>query len=246
MKTATIIGPYVLQNFGDDLIGAVIAKQLSSKGYKVNLPGVSKANCEWLHINYNTSRRCAVRESDLIVIGGGGMFGDAGVYPTERYRILALKAAMYGKLTGKRIVTTGVGAGPLSRKKSVLLTLALGVLSEKIGVRDKESYSFLAKIGINSNKLIEGADIALLAPDYFMFPDAKTSRYGFQFDADYFPDIRNNSNLAAIKDDIMNFINLDRHNALLVSNSHAYSQLYQKQLLNTETLCYQGFLPPVL
>ena len=244
MKNATIIGPYLIHNFGDDLIGAIISKALEIKNYSISIPFFTDQNSKWLNVNNKPDRVSAVKKSDLIIIGGGGMFGDAGISPKDTYRILSLKAAIQGKLRGKRVISTGVGAGPLTFKKSYLLTFLICLLSERIGVRDIESYRFLIKIGVSKRKIVTGADVALLCSDFLPIGNSGT-KIGIQFDIFHFKDILENPAIKDIFNEIITFGHFNKENIALISNGNHLSQLC-KYLEDAETICYYGHLPHFL
>lgn len=247
MKEAVIIGPYTIHNFGDDLIGAIMAKDMINKGYRVRLPFFTRANSTLLNLHSELNPTMAVNTADTVVIGGGGMFGDAGTQPKDTYRIMSLQASVRGRLQGKRVLTTGVGAGPLSLKKSYLLTYLICLLSEKIGVRDHESFKFLSSIGIRKKKIVEGADIALLSSMYFPAGMHQTRKLGLQFDIGMFKDILEaNNNIQSIMEEIVRFIDQNVSNIVLISNNKLRSELYYCQQFDIDTLCYTGYLPPFM
>jgi len=240
MKKASIIGPYRYHNFGDDLIGAIIAKYLQSKNYSTTIPLLSKENSELLGLEIQNCRKKAIKDSNLVVIGGGGILGDSGIRPDDHYRIIGLKAALYARLLGKKVITTAVGAGPLEYYKSRVLTRFLAYLSGKVGVRDLESNQFLANMGINKNKLIQGADIALLCEDYFSIKKTESKKIGIQFDIDHFNDIRENSDLDNLKKVIVEYVERNKSNTILISNGSNKSQLLEEMNFTCDTLCYNN------
>lgn len=245
MKKATIIGPYRYHNFGDDLIGAIIAKYLQSLNYQTTIPILSKENSEFLGLEIQSSRKRAIKDSDLIVIGGGGILGDSGIKPDDHYRVLGLKAAVFSHFLGKRVVTTGVGAGPLKRYKSKILARLIALLSENVGVRDFESSQFLIETGVKRSKVVQGADIAFLCGDYFSFNETTSNKIGVQFDIENFGDIKVNKDLNNISKEIVKYAISNKSDTILVSNGSYKSQLYQKTNHSCDTLCYlslQSFL----
>jgi len=247
LQYATIIGPYRFHNFGDDLIGAIIAKHLQSKNFNVHIPLFGKANADWLGLEYCNGAEDSIMKSDVIIIGGGGILGDAGITPDDYYRELALQAASRGSNMRKRVITTGVGAGPLALEKSKALTLQIASLSERIGIRDVDSKIFLEKLGVNSNKLVEGADLALLCDKYLKFNKEPSNKIGLQFDIVRFTDIIENN--PAIKDifiAVMRYVSRNNSNIILLSNGYFRSQLDISSRNMCETLCYNElelFLP---
>lgn len=245
--SATIIGPYVIHNFGDDLIGAILSKSLTDRGYSVNIPGLSKENCEWLGINWGLNRRQAIKTTGTLILGGGGLLADAGVVPNNVYQKMAFKAALYAAFKRKRILTTAIGAGPLDLKSSRALAYGIGLLSEKIGVRDRESFEFLSKkIKLNSKKIVEGADVALLASDYFDYGRMEKAKTAFQFDVTHFKDIMLNENVLRIKEEIEKYILSNKGDCVLISNNSKNTQLYNEEIAGIETLLYGNNLPVFL
>jgi len=246
-KYATIIGPYRYHNFGDDLIGAVITKHLQLQKYNVCIPLLGKENAVWLGTEHSNNHEVAIQKSDVIIIGGGGLLGDAGILPDDYYRELALKAASMGTLTGKKVMTTGIGAGPLKLESSKKLTLEIASLSEKIGVRDSESRIFLEKLGVNNEKIIEGADLALLCSNYLKFEKTQNNKIGVQFDIVSYKDIiENNPKVDEVYNAICRYSYRNSSKVILVSNGNYKSQIYNKSNPNFEMLCYntfESFLP---
>lgn len=246
-KYATIIGPYRYHNFGDDLIGAVIARDLQLKKYNVCIPLMGKENAMWLGTEYSNNHEAAIQKSDVIILGGGGLLGDAGIIPDDYYRELALSAASKGTIAGKKVMTTGIGAGPLVLESSKKLTLEIASLSGKIGVRDTESRIFLEKLGVNNEKIIEGADLALLCSNYLKFGKLHNNKIGLQFDISSYKDIiGSNPKVDEIYNSIYSYSYRNSSNVILVSNGNYKSQIYSKSNSNCEILCYttfESFLP---
>lgn len=239
---AVIIGPYRYHNFGDDLIGAIIAKYLQNQNYHVSIPLLSKENAAWLELEYSNSYEASIQRSEVIVIGGGGLLGDAGITPDDYYRELALKTASEGRSSGKRVITTGIGAGPLTLDKSKALTLRIASLSEKIGVRDRESKMFLRELGVESDKIVEGADLALLCGQYLKFGKIHSNKIGVQFDIRSYKDItESNPGIPEIFNAVCRYVNRNYSTTILVSNGNYRSQLHNDFTSNCETLSYREF-----
>lgn len=244
-KNAVVIGPYRYHNFGDDLIGAIIAKHLQSREYNVSIPLLGNENVAWLKINY--SHKDAMRDANLIVIGGGGLLGDAGISPDDYYRELAVKVAIEGSSAGKRVITTGIGAGPLELERSKELSLQIIALSEKVGIRDSESRIFLEQLGVDKDKLVEGADVALLCSRYLNFDRKMSDKIGLQFDISNFKDVISaNPHISDIYNAVIKYAGDNRLKTILISNGNFKSQLCGGLAENCETLCYadlRSFLP---
>lgn len=85
-KKAVIVGPYRIHNFGDDLVGAIIAKHLQRRGYSVTIPLLEKQNADWLGTHYAERYGKLIEEADTIVVGGGGILSDtSGPRPGMSY-----------------------------------------------------------------------------------------------------------------------------------------------------------------
>lgn len=243
-KIVTIIGPYRYHNFGDDLIGSIMVLYLRKNGYKILLPNLSENNCRWLNIEYTTSIFGALKKADKIIIGGGGILGDSGVKPDNYYLKLALKTAIYSKITGKKVIVNPVGAGPLKLFSSKIITLVLGKLVSRIGVRDKKSEKFLIQLGIDKKKIICGADTVFLLPKIIKLRKQKKRKYGIQFDIDAYVN-KKNSVYENYKNIIKNFVKKRINNYMLITNGNYSSQLYSLDLRDMEELKY-SFLPSFL
>ncbi|MBD3942544.1 polysaccharide pyruvyl transferase family protein [Microbacterium sp. NEAU-LLC] len=225
-KQAVIVGPYRVHNFGDDLIGAIIAKHLQGRGYDVTVPRLGAENAEWLGTRYAADYDGILERSELIVVGGGGIMSDtAGAKPGASYLEIVSRAVADGRITGKPVVVTGVGAGPWVRDKSRKLALEVSDVAEKIGVRDEESRSHLASLGVDTDKIVVGADIALLTSDFLQFRPRRVRRIGLQFDIANFKDVYENPEITEVADAVVRYANANARHVTLVSNGRHRSQL---------------------
>lgn len=223
-----IVGPYRVHNFGDDLIGAVIAKHLQARGYNVSIPRLSADNARWLETQHAESYDGLFETADLVVLGGGGIMSDtAGAKPGASYLEIISQAVAHGALTTQPLVVTGVGAGPWLRDKSRRLALEMSKIAQSVGVRDMESYEHLRELGVDESKIVAGADLALLTSDYLRFRRrrARGRTFGLQFDISLFEDMKENPNLGAIQAAVIGFANDNVRNVVLVSNGRHRSQL---------------------
>lgn len=244
-KRAVIIGPYLIHNFGDDLIGLILAQHLQHNNYSVTIPGLSATNARWLGLEFSTSTRSALRGADLIVNGGGGTLGETGIRPSEGHRKRMLKAALYGGLQRKSIVTTAVGAGPLTRRRGVFITRAICALSSAVGVRDDESHATLEAIGVPSHKITTGADVALLT-DHLPFPKRHSAdKLGIQFDIAPYVTEANNGNEHEIQKELARYVDAHDDNVKLLRNSDHPPDLLQYTNKNIPTLQYT-YMPDFL
>jgi polysaccharide pyruvyl transferase WcaK-like protein len=225
-----IIGPYTTHNFGDDLIGATLAHfLLQQENTQVLLPGLGVENCQWLGIPSRLNSREALASSQAVLIGGGGILGDSGVSPSNRHLSRAAKAALFSRATGRPVAVTAVGAGPLALRTSRLLCRTVCRLALAVGVRDQSSADFLIeKMGVPADKVIVGADVALLWPQLFDVGRQRLNAIGVQFDVEYYPEVKKNPHLANITERMVRFCVENDSNVILVSNSGSPTQLHRK------------------
>ncbi|MDF3917785.1 polysaccharide pyruvyl transferase family protein [Salinicola salarius] len=245
-KKAVVIGPYRVHNFGDDLVGAIIAKHLRQKGYQVSVPLLDKENSEWLGTEYAENYDGTIESADTIVVGGGGIMSDtSGSKPGASYLDIVARRAIAGKLKNKKILVTSVGAGPWILERSKMLAFGISLIADKIGVRDEESFKHLDSIGVKGDKVVLGADCALLSSDYLDFSPRSNGKIGIQFDTKQFEAFRDNPNVRDITNAIKKYSSENSSDVMLVSNRHNKSPL-AKDAPACETLVYerlQDFLP---
>ncbi|WP_448231204.1 polysaccharide pyruvyl transferase family protein [Microbacterium lacticum] len=245
-KHALIVGPYRAHNFGDDLVGAIIARHLQSRGYAVSIPRLGPENSAWLGSEYSETYDGQFEKADVIVVGGGGILSDtSGAKPGASYLDLVARAGMDGKLEGKKVYVTSVGAGPWILERSKMLAFAVSLISEKVGVREQESYDHLRGLGVTPRKLVLGADLALLTPKLLDFPTTMSGKLGLQFDVGSFADVQENPHLPAIIEAIEQYARNRSSDVVLIRNGRARSDLAaaapEASRLSYSTL--EAFLP---
>lgn len=225
-KRAVVVGPYRVHNFGDDLVGAILAKHLQRAGYAVTVPKLGQDNSEWLGIEYAEDYGDLIRKADMVVVGGGGILSDtSGSNPGASYLDIVARAAIRGELIGKRVMVTSVGAGPWILERSKMLAFGVSLLAEKIGVREQESFAHLASIGVKGSKVVLGADCALLSSDYLDFVPRRGRPMGFQFDVGSFEDLKRNPRLQEISEAATAYVRKYADRITLISNGRGRPQL---------------------
>lgn len=225
-RRAVVVGPYRVHNFGDDLVGAIITKHLQSVGYTVTVPKMGIENSEWLDIEYKDDYGDLLSSADTIVVGGGGILSDtSGSKPGASYLDIVARAAIRGDLQNKRIMVTSVGAGPWILERSKMLAFGVSLLAEKIGVREQESLDNLASIGVKGDKVVLGADCALLSSDYLDFTPIRDRPFGFQFDIGSFEDLSVNPKLGEIAAAATNYVQRNARHITLMSNGKGSPEL---------------------
>lgn len=245
-KKALIVGPYRAKNFGDDLVGGIIAKHLQSLGYDVSIPRLGEANSEWLGTRHSGGYDGLFETADVVVVGGGGIMSDtSGAKPGASYLNIVVEARMAGKITNAPIYVTSVGAGPWILERSRMLAHGVSLIAEKIGVREQESYEHMRGLGVTENKLVLGADLALLTPDLLNFSPIPNGKLGMQFDVQAFGDVKKNPHFAAIVAAAEKYASDHVSDVILVRNGKLKSEL-AAAAPNAATLSYvklSTFLP---
>lgn len=110
----------------------------------------------------------AVRDCDIIILGGGGVLNDywdvslASLFSQTgtplNYFVCAALAALYAK----PLVLYAVGVGPLSTKIGQLYTKMMAEVAKVISVRDEQSKKILGELGIDTARIHVTADPAFL------------------------------------------------------------------------------------
>lgn len=164
----SIIGNYGATNIGDDAILTQILKPLS--GHKIV---VFSTNPYKTSEQYNVETEAlfplgvrsffkygflngikAVRSSDIIILGGGGLMQDSYLYAC----FLWAWQIFWVWLFRKPLFIYGTGVGPLKTRIGRMLTKWTYSKAVEITVRDDYSSDLLSKIGIESNKITITAD----------------------------------------------------------------------------------------
>lgn len=174
-----IAGYYGFDNVGDEAILSVILADLKQRRKSLEIIVVSgnpeKTTCQhqvrsilWTDI---PAIMDACRESDLIILGGGGLFHDYWGTSDEHiltqnhsgisfYSCFPLLAALYEK----NIALYAIGVGPLFTDAGKKLTRQSFVNSDLIMVRDPESLGILRDLGIPVERFSVTEDPAFLLP----------------------------------------------------------------------------------
>jgi polysaccharide pyruvyl transferase WcaK-like protein len=87
----------------------------------------------------------AIRISDLVIIGGGGLLQDEFNITTIPRHLLP---ALIGKAYRKKVIFYALGVGPLNARYSKNLIRLLSAQADSVTVRDKESKEIMEQIGV--------------------------------------------------------------------------------------------------
>lgn len=107
-----------------------------------------------------------LRSCDAYLVCGGTSFHDQYQGAAHRRhtrtmaKFIALSAA--ARILGKPVLLLGIGVGPFSRAGTRALTRVWARLATRIVVRDAASHDFLAASGLQSPRLTQARDLALL------------------------------------------------------------------------------------
>lgn len=169
-KLFVLHGSYFGDNFGDRLFVDLFVKwALELEGIEaghISIPFSGKRIRESIHCS-KARGILAILQSKCIVYIGGGYFGE----PKAKAKIWNIRMiiryiliGLYASLVRKPYMFVGIGAGPLSSKLSRKLVTIVCNRSEKVIVRDHESYEYLKEYGVRENKLLETADSVMAMP----------------------------------------------------------------------------------
>jgi len=99
-----------------------------------------------------------IRESDCIVIGGGGLLQDEfNIHTVPRY----LLPALLGKLHGKKVVLYALGVGPLNRSYSMNCIKLISKQVDHVTVRDTESKQIMEQMGVTNVDVVPDPAVCL-------------------------------------------------------------------------------------
>jgi polysaccharide pyruvyl transferase CsaB len=101
----------------------------------------------------------AFRNSDAVIIGGGGIFQDIyNFYPIPFFTSMAVLARLFGK----QLLLHSVGIGPICSFISRKLCRIAANSAHSISVRDAESKELLQEIGVNREIQVSADPVFLL------------------------------------------------------------------------------------
>jgi polysaccharide pyruvyl transferase CsaB len=185
-RTALIAGYYGFGNTGDEAILAALVAGLAARRTTTRLVVVSgdpaqtrqRHGVDAVFWRDPLSIAEAVRASDLVVIGGGGLFQDyAGVDPgtllTPRHGSVTFYAgpAALAAAARKPYCLHGLGFGPLASEPARRIVRAVASGASRISVRDEASRALLSEIGAPGPSAAVSADPAFLLSSEHVRPE---------------------------------------------------------------------------
>lgn len=178
-KSILIAGYYGFGNTGDEAILSAILAQLCQQRKDLEFTVVSANpaettstfNVNSVHWKDVEALHRAAEESDLMILGGGGLFQDYWGVPKD----IALTAshwgisfnsaiAMLAVFYQKPFMIYSVGVGPLETQEGRELTRWTFDLAQVATVRDAESRDLLLSLGVAEEKISIAPDPALTLP----------------------------------------------------------------------------------
>jgi polysaccharide pyruvyl transferase CsaB len=163
-----ILGWYGSANTGDEAVLEATVSALRERGL-THLHVLStdhEATAQRLGVSSSPRRLTleslrALREADVLVLGGGGLIQDGtSVYNLPLYALFVGLARLFGL----RVVAWGLGVEPIWTRLGKLLARAIVGMSSRFSVRDHESLRLLRVAGVPTEKVQVTTDPAFLIP----------------------------------------------------------------------------------
>ena len=182
-----VAGYYGAKNAGDEAILAGLLASFREAGFTGEFTVLSHdpVDTQALHgvaaVDWNDIEAIidAAEQTDLVVVGGGGLFHDYwGVDPssvlTRRQGGIAQYATpvYLAAMLGKPCALLGVGVGPLHTAEGRDLTRTIFDLADIAFVRDQGSLELLKTIGASVEHIKVGSDLAFASPRVDLPPSA--------------------------------------------------------------------------
>lgn len=151
-----LVGYYGVDNLGDEAIRHAIERAAAILGTEITYFASRRPDPDpravptGLRAVLPTLR--AIRATDRVVLGGGGILKDEGM----RLPMELLLTAVLARLAGRPVDLLAVGVGPFYHRVGRWLVAAIGRLSRHRTVRDEDSAIALRKLGVS--RVVVGAD----------------------------------------------------------------------------------------
>lgn len=153
MNKVLISGYYGYKNFGDEAVLKVLTDHLKSLNAEIT---VISSDMEYTEETYGVksvrnfdfkSVIKAVKETDILISGGGSLFQDVTSFKSLVYYSLIIALAI---IFNKKIIIFAQGIGPLNKKISKIIVKNLLKYCEYISVRDENSMNLLKSWDIDA------------------------------------------------------------------------------------------------
>ncbi len=159
MRNIFIFGYYGFQNTGDEAILQVMIDQIKENIPEANITVLSykaretmeKYNIKAISRNKYVELIKAIKESDIVVSGGGSILQDA---TSARSLIYYLSIIYIAKKMGKKVMFYGNGFGPITKPLNKKLAQHIINTVDIITVRDQQSKDEMISLGIKADILV--------------------------------------------------------------------------------------------
>ncbi|SHI69661.1 polysaccharide pyruvyl transferase CsaB [Geosporobacter subterraneus DSM 17957] len=170
MKKVFIFGYYGFQNIGDEAILSAIVSTLRKEKEDIYISALSynAQYTEKLHDIHAVSRNSlrgiiqAIRESDLVISGGGSLLQDV---TSSRSLIYYLSIIYLAKKMGKKVMFYGNGFGPITKHWNRYLLQRILRQVDRITLRDYDSMETFEAIVLNKSVEVTADATFVLEPE---------------------------------------------------------------------------------
>ncbi|MCD5382586.1 polysaccharide pyruvyl transferase family protein [Candidatus Gracilibacteria bacterium] len=142
-KRIFLIGSYGAGNIGDEAILQVISEKFLEKNIEI-IPAIPHLPYRFFSIPFRLKTLWNLRKSDLVLLGGGGLFTDSD---SQKAIKIWGKTIFWAELFGKKIFLFVNSIGPFYEKKSFEITKKYFEKIDFFSVRDEISFGELKKMG---------------------------------------------------------------------------------------------------
>ena len=170
MKKVFIFGYYGFQNIGDEAILSAIVSTLKKEKQDIQISALSynAQYTEKLHGIHAVSRNSlrgiikAIKESDLVISGGGSLLQDV---TSSRSLIYYLSIIYLAKKMGKKVMFYGNGFGPITKSWNRVLLQRILRQVDRVTLRDHDSMETFEVMGLNKNVEVTADATFVLEPE---------------------------------------------------------------------------------
>jgi len=134
----------------------------------------------WSGVNFKTLKETnllfnilkEIKDTDYIIIGGGGIIQDVNsVFTIPRYLLISF----LGNILYTPTIYFSLGVGPINSQKLRYFTNIISNQADFISVRDEYSKKYLEKIGVHTNIEVI-SDPSLFTSEYFPIDESKQDK----------------------------------------------------------------------
>lgn len=148
-----LVGLYGVDNLGDEAVRAAVERAAPRFESRVHAYAVRRASGDPRAVRLRGDWRRylrAIRASERVAIGGGGLLKDEGHALLRGYGLLLelFLTALVARALGKRVVLLAIGVGPIHTLRGRLLVSAAARLAHVRQVRDEASARVLRGLGV--------------------------------------------------------------------------------------------------